>query len=163
MENKYVEMRCDLSAPLAMGQEQPEGITLVPLGEVDEETLYTCYHAAFVEGDATFFFEQSDMERREYFETLELGQAVRESASSALFKKGDLVGFTYVLSYGEGNLHISCMCVHPDFKRQGLAKFMLQHAQRQARADGYRSITLGTDTLMGAFQLYAKNGFEIIR
>ena len=162
MENKYVEMRCDLGTLRNENMALPAAFEVFPLGEADEEELYACYYAAFETGDAQFFFDQNEKERREFFDTLGLGQALKESASSALRKEGQLIGFTYTLAYGEANLHISCMCVLPEHKRMGLGKYMLLHAQKRAIEDGYRTITLGTDTLMGAFHLYAKNRFEVV-
>jgi ribosomal protein S18 acetylase RimI-like enzyme len=54
------------------------------------------------------------------------------------------------------------MVVHPDHQRQGLGSFMVQFAKQEVAAQGHQSITLGTETSMGAFQLYRKYGFIII-
>jgi ribosomal protein S18 acetylase RimI-like enzyme len=39
---------------------------------------------------------------------------------------------------------------------------MVLHAKQKAAAEGYQSITLGTETSLGAFHLYRKYGFTII-
>lgn len=161
-ENQYVEMICHLADQPQTKIFLPKGFEAKPLKSASEDELYECYCAAFQAGDAAFFFEQSATERREYFETLELDQA-RENPASVLITRGDVVaGFTYVIPYGEGNRHISCMVVHPDYQRQGLGAFMVQYAKAKVADQGCRSITLDTDTKMGAFQLYRKYGFEII-
>jgi ribosomal protein S18 acetylase RimI-like enzyme len=54
------------------------------------------------------------------------------------------------------------MVVHPDYQRQGLGAFMVQYVKVKTAEQGCRSITLGTDTSMSAFQLYRKYGFEIL-
>ncbi len=161
MSENYVEMICNLA------EQNPEIVSLAefrarPLHEAQADDLYQCYHASFSNSDATFFFEQSEKERREYFDSLGLAEAKDEPASLLLLKKDQIVGFTMVLPYGEGNRHISCMCVRPESRRQGLGEFMLRFAMQKARAQGLKTITLGTGTSMGAFQLYLKNGFQVI-
>jgi len=161
-ENQYVEMICQLIDQPKTKIALPKGFESKSLKAASEDELYECYCVAFQAGDAAFFFEQSETERREYFETLELDQA-RENPASVLITKGDvIVGFTYVIPYGEGDQHISCMIVHPDHQRQNLGAFMVQHVKAKGAEQGCRSITLGTDTSMGAFQLYRKYGFEMI-
>ena len=157
----YVEMICELEDQQA-ADETPEGIELVPLRSVDVDDLYVEYVRAFSEGDAEFFFAQSDEERRAYFDTLGLEEAVADPASHALVDGDDLVGFTYVLPYGERNRHISCMVIRPDRQDEGLGKLMLSIAQSRAAADGARTMTLGTETAMRAFHLYRKHGFSVI-
>jgi ribosomal protein S18 acetylase RimI-like enzyme len=161
-ESKYVEMICRLAERPQVEIVLPQGFQVASLKDADEDALYRCYYAALEAGDARFFHHQSKAERREYFDTLRLEEARNESGSSVILKDGDIVGFTYVIPYGKGNCHISCMCVHPDHWRQGLGTFMLLHAMKNVAAQGYRSITLGTGTTMGAFQLYRRYGFEAI-
>jgi ribosomal protein S18 acetylase RimI-like enzyme len=56
---------------------------------------------------------------------------------------GRVVGFAQLLSDGEIQAHLSLIAVHPDARRQGLARQMLRLALTQA--GGYR-IDLITDT-----------------
>ncbi len=163
MEEKYVEMVCHLSRQSIVAARTPQGLQVRHVGQVNEGDLYPCYYESFQAGDAQFFFEQSEEQRREYFDTLGLEAALKEPASLALIQGQRLVGFVYVLPYGEGNLHVSCMCVHPDLQRRGLGELLLHLAMGQAVQEGYRTMSLGTSTSMGAFQLYHKNGFEITR
>jgi ribosomal protein S18 acetylase RimI-like enzyme len=161
-EYNYVEMICLLEEGPQMKIPLPEGYDLCPLSEADEDDLYNCYHAAFHAGDASFFFDQSEIERRKYFDTLGLANASVEPGSSLICINAEVVGFTYLIPYGEGNRHISCMVVHPDYQRQGLGAFMVAYAIGGAAAQGHRSITLGTEKSMAAFQLYRKYGFQIM-
>jgi ribosomal protein S18 acetylase RimI-like enzyme len=161
VESKYVEMVCRLSEQSVVEAAPLVGLQVRHLSQIDDGDLYPCYYAAFQAGDAQFFFEQGEKERREYFDTLGLETALKESASVALVQGRRLVGFVYVLPYGEGNCHISCMCVHPDWQRRGLGKLLLRLAMDKAAQDGYRTMSLGTSISMGAFQLYRQHGFEI--
>jgi ribosomal protein S18 acetylase RimI-like enzyme len=162
-EKRYVEMIYRLGEGLEMEFALPEGYERRTLDGVREDDLYPCYCVAFQAGDARFFFDQNEEERRDYFDTLCLDEARGEPGSSLVFKDGDIAGFTYVLPYGETNRHISCMCVHPDHQRRGLGRFMLVFAMQEVAAQGHKSITLGTDTDMAAFHFYRKYGFKIMK
>ena len=159
---KYVEMIRHLSKQTAGDIAVPDGFETEHLSTAHVDDLYQCYYEAFEAGDAQFFFEQSDQERREYFDTLGIERALNEPASVVLMKGRKIVAFTCVLPYGEKNCHISCMCVHPNFKRQGLGKFLLRLVINKVAQGEYKTIMLGTGAGMGAFQLYEKNGFEIM-
>jgi ribosomal protein S18 acetylase RimI-like enzyme len=85
-----------------------------------------------------------------------------EPTSLTLMKDQQLVGFSFVLPYGDANCHISCMCIAPEFRRMGLGELMLHTIMQNAPKQGYQTITLGTDTSMAAYKLYEKNGFEVM-
>jgi GNAT superfamily N-acetyltransferase len=157
----YVDMACSLSEQELAPASPPPGIKIALLAEADEEALYACYTAAFAAGDALFFFDQDERERRAFFGGLGLDEAREEPASLTLRHQERLVGFTYVLSYGEGNRHISCMCVHPDWQGQDLGKLMLRRVMHRVAAGGQESITLGTETGMRAYHLYQNHGFQV--
>lgn len=162
MQNQYVEMICQLAEQTKIELVLPENNAVKPLHTASNDQLYQCYYEAFAAGDAQFFFAQTEPERREFFDTLEMTPARREPTSLLLEKDGRIVAFTAVLPYGEANCHISCMCVLPGFQGQGLGRFMLDFVKQKAAAQGYRTITLGTDTNMVAFQLYCKHGFKVV-
>lgn len=157
----YVEMVCDLAQAAKIDIVVPSYLAVKPLADANVEKIYQCYVDAFSVGDAQFFYSQNETEKREFFDTLGRERALPEAASHILVQGSRLVGFAYVLPYGEGNCHISCMCVHPDFQGQGLGKLILQIIQKRAAAQGYKTITLGTETGMRAFQLYRKYGFVV--
>jgi ribosomal protein S18 acetylase RimI-like enzyme len=161
-EIEYVEMICYLEGLNINNVMFPEGFEAQSLIDAKEDDLYRCYYLAFQAGDAQFFFDQNEDERREYFDTLGLDKARNEPGSVLILKDGAIVGFTYVLPYGEGNRHISCMCVLPEYQRQGFGTFMLRFALEKVANAGHKSITLGTDTAMGAFQLYRMNNFKVM-
>ena len=158
----YVEMICHLAQQSLPDMAVPPELTVKPLRKAHVDTLYQCYTAAFSAGDAQFFFEQSEPERRDFFDTLGREAALNEATSLILLQDEHLIGFSYVLPYGAGNCHISCMCITPDWQGEGLGKFLLHLIMREAIEAGYQTITLGTETEMRAFQLYHKHGFEIV-
>lgn len=162
IEISYVEMLCRLTEQTLPKQSQPEGFVVEQISHVSKEALFECYYNAFSSGDAKFFFAQSEEEKREYFESLGYEAALNEPASLALMKDQQLVGFSLVLPYGDANCHISCMCIEPAFRRQGLGEFMLHTIMQNAPMQGYQTISLGTDTSMAAFKLYEKNGFNVM-
>ncbi len=158
----YVEMVCHLAQQSLPEIIVPTGLTVKPLREADVAALYQCYTAAFSAGDAQFFFEQSEAERRDFFDTLGREASLGEAASLILLEDERLIGFSYVLPYGMENCHISCMCIVPDWQSKGLGKLLLYLIMNKAIEAGYKTVTLGTETEMRAFQLYHKHGFEIV-
>jgi GNAT superfamily N-acetyltransferase len=159
---QYVEMLKELPGQAHEQTVHESGIVLAPLAQASIESLYQCYHDAFSNGDASFFFMQNEEERRVYFDTLGYVSAVKETTSFTLYDGERLIGFSYVLPYGEGNCHLSCMCIAPDYRRKGLGQYLLDQILAAAMQVGYKTITLGTNRSMGAFQLYEKNGFEVM-
>lgn len=157
----YVEMVCNLSKQTQEDVTPPAGVSIRPLRAADEDQLYACYYAAFAAGDAKFFFDQEEQERKEFFGTLGRPEALDQPASATLWQDGQLIGFAYVLPYGRNNCHISCMCVHPDFRRRGLGELLLRHIMQGATGHGYLTISLGTETEMAAYRLYRKHGFRV--
>lgn len=158
----YVEMICDLKQYSVKDLNIPPDLEIKPLADAGPDETYDCYVAAFSKGDAQFFFSQTEVEKRDFFNTLGRERAIPEEASHIITQGSRLVGFSYVLPYGEGNCHISCMCIHPDFQGQGVGKLSLQVIQKRAAEQGYKTITLGTEVEMRAFKLYQKYGFAII-
>lgn len=160
-KTKIVEMTCKLMDCADQKRQLPAGYMTRSLAEFHEDDLYSCYLAAFRTGDSLLFSKQNPAEQREFYESLAFEQA-RETAGSSLLLSGNaIVGFTFLLPYGEGNRRISCMCVHPEHQRQGLGAFMLQLAQQEALRQGTQTITLWTEVEMGAFALYRKYGFDV--
>jgi GNAT superfamily N-acetyltransferase len=155
----YVEMIYQLAE---LGEKEislPEGFVPEQLKLSSADDVYRCYYNAFSTGDAQFFSDQEEQERRVYFNSLGYENAINEPASVALMKDQQLIGFCFVLPYGKANCHISCMCIDSEYRRRGLGESLLHIAMSQACQQGYRTITLGTDTRMAAYKLYRKNGF----
>jgi GNAT superfamily N-acetyltransferase len=160
LEGTSVDMICHLSEQAVANISMPAGFRVKQVCELSEDALYQCYYAAFNAGKAQFFFNQSENERRAYFNTLGIRGSLNDEASLALMKDQQIVGFTFTLPYGEGNLHLSCNCIHPKFGQQGYGKLLLQLTMKKAAQLGIRTMTLLTDTEIRAFELYRKNGWK---
>ena len=99
--------------------------------------------------------------RRDYFDNLGYEASLSEKASIVLLQDGQLVGFVYVMPHGEDNRHISCMCIMPELQGRGLGRLLLDLVMVQLRHEGFKSLTLGTETEMRAYDPYLKNGFQV--
>jgi GNAT superfamily N-acetyltransferase len=52
------------------------------------------------------------------------------------------------------------MYVHPDWPGQGLGKLTLRHVMQRGADRGLKTITLDTETSIGAYHLYREHGFQ---
>ncbi|HRW94135.1 MAG TPA: GNAT family N-acetyltransferase [Thermotogota bacterium] len=160
IEQKYAEMIYCLS-PASKDPQVPGNISIHPLREASKEVLLECYLEAFRTGDAPFFHSQSQVQQSNFFETLGLDDARSHPASMILVDGKKLLGFSMVIGYGQQNAHVSCMCIEQTYRGKGLGKMLLQMIFHKAWENGDKTITLGTDIRMKAFQLYVKHGFEV--
>ena len=160
---KYVEMICNLELLGNPYEALKNGYSVKRVSELDVEEIYGCYLKAFSEGDARFFSYQGEQEKREYFNSLSEPEVLFEDSSIALMLKNQIIGFSYVLKFEDENHHISCMCVLPEFQGTGLGKSLLFYIMNKASDDNAKTITLGTETDMKAYNLYEKYGFDIIK
>lgn len=151
----YVEMRVDLTPQIVT---LPPDVTVQHVSAVPQAALYACYDEAFRDGDAAFFFEQSEAERREFFDEL----VSTDAASLVLLRGREIVGFCYVLPFNPPNCHMSCMCVRLSDRRQGMGTALVRLSMNAALQAGYTSMSLGTDLEMAAFRLYQRHGFQVI-
>jgi ribosomal protein S18 acetylase RimI-like enzyme len=163
MVNQLVEMICHLTGSEAEDHNLPPGLISSSLIEASDYTIYPCYLAAFKAGDSQLFQGQDETEHWAFFDTLCFEKAQHEPASMMVNKGNKVIGFSFVIPYGDRNRHISCMCVHPDYQRRGLGTYMIQHAKREAFSRGQKTISLWTETMMGAYKLYVRNGFKSVR
>lgn len=159
----YVEMICELSPTEQSGNLTVDHITVGPIRNIEPESLYGIYIDSFLTGDARFFALQNEEERSRYYqEELGFPEVLDNPASFAVTSNGGVVGFTLVLASSDRNYHISCMCLLPEYRCQGIGKAMLQQIKDIALENGCRTLTLGTEPEMKAYQLYLDNGFRVI-
>jgi ribosomal protein S18 acetylase RimI-like enzyme len=158
----YVEMKCELETKHYEDDLPFDGATVLPMQGLHPGDLFDCYTRAFRHGDAQFYRHQSEEERQRYYNQ-ELGfPEVLEHPGSFVYQlQEQIIGFSLVMSYLEENFHISCMCLLPEFQGRGLGKAMLNRIKNIGLEHGCRSLTLGTEPGMKAFQLYHTHGFEV--
>ena len=159
---KYVEMVCVLDEKQEDAHLPVAGISAEPLKNIARAMLLEVYLQAFRQGDAQFFALQDEAARQRYFhEELGFPDVLACPASLAYQLDGKIIGFALVLPYLEKNYHISCMCILPEHQGRGLGLAMLNSIKHVARENGCKSLTLGTEPGMKAFQFYQSNGFTV--
>jgi putative acetyltransferase len=76
---------------------------------------------------------------------------------------GNAVGCGAIKEYGEGVMEIKRMFVHPEFRRQGIARQILEQLEYWANEMKYETCILETgNKQQEAVTLYQKVGYEVI-
>jgi ribosomal protein S18 acetylase RimI-like enzyme len=53
------------------------------------------------------------------------------------------------------------MCIRPEYRDRGIGKAMLHRIKNIALENGCKTLTLGTEPEMKAYQLYQNHGFMV--
>ena len=141
----------------------PSNFEIKSLTETDEDELYKCYYLIFNTGQDRFFFDQTDSEKRAFFnQTFNRMQPLSEETSLALTKNRQIIGFSLVRpTHGEGNSHLWMFGIHPDYRRKGLGKSFLQLIMKKAAQYGSRTMSLACElNNIPAYKLYRGQGFK---
>lgn len=78
-----------------------------------------------------------------------------------VYFEGQAVGCAALIPLGDGVYELSKMAVSPRLRGLGIGRRLLEHAIRQAKAIGARSLFLGSNTkLKNAVHLYESVGFR---
>ncbi|MGY5858778.1 MAG: GNAT family N-acetyltransferase [Candidatus Thorarchaeota archaeon] len=140
----------------------PDGFSLHPLLENDDDALYTCHYAAFTTSEAREFYGLSEDEKRQQFNKLyDRTQPINAEASFVLKKDDDIASILLVISR-EDEEYISIVAVHPNYRGKGLAKALLTAGIQKMREQEATYISIGVDVVnTPAVSLYRKFGFEV--
>jgi ribosomal protein S18 acetylase RimI-like enzyme/predicted N-acetyltransferase YhbS len=139
----------------------PEGIEVLQVIDVDQDELYRCYHDALMAGQSRLFFDQSEKERRAYFDTFGKTYALHEKTSLALIQDRQIVGFSYTIPFGDQYLHLDWFGIHPALRRRGLGHYLLQLIMVRAAGEGFQTIGLSCDAEnSNAIALYHSLGWQ---
>lgn len=141
----------------------PSEYIINPLIETDDEELYKCYYETFRTGQDRFFFDQTDAERRAFFDsTFDKTEPLNSETSLVILKNKQIIGFTLVRpTHGEGNAHLWMFGIHPAHRRKGLGKALLRQLICKSQQQEYRTMSLGCDpTNQPAYKLYSNHGFK---
>ncbi len=155
-----VIMRCVLAE---VDVEEPSvPFEVKPLTEVDQAALYQCYYQTFNTGQDHFFFDQTEEERRVFFnQTFDRSEPFNEDTSLVATKDQQIIGFSLVRpTHGEGNCHVWMFGIHPDHRRRGLGKSLLRLVMKTAQ-QRFRTMSVACElTNRPALNLYRSHGFK---
>ncbi|KJZ74976.1 hypothetical protein HIM_05707 [Hirsutella minnesotensis 3608] len=139
----------------ARAQTAAESTTLTLAGANDISAIEAIVHAAYVKYVERIGKPPAPMVA-DYRELVDMGQvyALRSNAD------GRLVGSIVLEKTASRCLQIGNVVVDPAEQGRGYGRVLLEHAEREARAEGLTALTLYTNVKMWEnFGLYAKLGF----
>jgi ribosomal protein S18 acetylase RimI-like enzyme len=161
-EWKYMEadlQQLDFTIP-----EIPDTLTLRPLAEISNDVLWPSYDAAFSNGGDRRYAQQSEDQRRENFEAFFSRQVpIDEEASLVMFAGETVVGFVKIDIIAEG-AYVHGMGITPEYRRQGLAKYILGTSLHRAAENNHKKMILEVDVNnQAALGLYQSLGFKTVK
>jgi GNAT superfamily N-acetyltransferase len=141
--------------------ELPRGYTVIPLRDADKEDLYSCFYETFKHGQSAFFFDQSEKERREYFEATASTEALEEESTIAIMKDSCVVGFSFARPYGTpGNYLVEWIGVHHEHRKKGLGQYIMKHIANEAKQKDFSTMSLScAKGNTRGYALYSKLGW----
>lgn len=60
-------------------------------------------------------------------------------------------------------LHVIGLLVHPDFRRRGIARAILEYIRGIAQCEGKRGLSLNTVKQTGNIEIFTRLGFEVVK
>ncbi|TFH03731.1 MAG: GNAT family N-acetyltransferase [Candidatus Thorarchaeota archaeon] len=159
--NEWSHMVCDLTSSTLKEPEVPEGFTLKPLIEVDNEEIWPSYNATFLASGDQRYLDQTEEQRRENFDDFfDRSKPLEEEASLLLYSGDLIVGFMKINLYSIGGF-VNGVGTHPDFRRRGLARLLMTSSIVRAAQNGMKELVLEVDiTNRQAIALYEQLGFK---
>jgi len=128
-----------------------------------EEELYKCYYQSLLHSDLDIFKEQSEKERKAFFQELLDPEQMNYSASPIIRHQNKVIAFALIWNYNEElekNAHINLMCVLPDYQHKGVGTLLLNKIITAAQQQKYTTATLYTENNRIPYKFYLKNGFK---
>jgi ribosomal protein S18 acetylase RimI-like enzyme len=135
--------------------------SLESLKEKNQNDLYQCYEDAFLAGDDREIHAMTPDQRRERFGEHYSRESVIEESSVVVMKGQEIAGFV-IVNNRENEHYVDLIGVHPNHRRKGLAKALLERVIKIAAVRNVEVVTIGVDLVNNsAFQFYKKMGFAI--
>ena len=131
---------------------------IVPAASIPEDDLFTNYAACIAQGEIELVARQSDAEKREYFDSL-AEETLAHPGSLALMIDERLIGFALAAATSDITAHLAWIGILPQYRGQGLGMRLLCELIEACHQAQTETITLYTDTSVGAQTLYHKLGF----
>jgi len=138
----------------------PPGLVLKQIQAVNAEALYQCHHEAYLQGQAQYYFQMDEAERRDDFERIYAPNIREHPASLVLTQGGTVIG--YILLFTQGDFsEVMSLAVHPDYRRRGYGKLLIQACLKHASDIGLATMHLIVDVKnKNAEVLYRQCGFN---
>jgi ribosomal protein S18 acetylase RimI-like enzyme len=161
---EWAFMEADLTHLDDSTRDIPDRMTLRPLSEVSNDALWPSYDEAFSSGQDRRYENQSRDQRRENFDSFFSREVpIDEDASLVLFDGEAIVGFVKIDIVEDGT-YVHGVGVLPDYRRQGLGKFVLGSSLRRAAKNNRKKMTLEVDIEnQAAIGLYKSLGFTKVK
>jgi len=158
--NEWSHMVCDLTTSTLEQPEIPDGFSLKPIVEVDNEEIWPCYDTTFSSSGDQRYLNQTEKQRRENFDDFfDRSKPIEEDASLLLYSGEEIVGFMKINIYSIGGF-VNGVGTHPDFRRQGLARLLMTSSIVRAAENGMKDLILEVDIKNHrAIALYEQLGF----
>jgi ribosomal protein S18 acetylase RimI-like enzyme len=154
----------ELDSTLSTDVEILNDYSLQSINEVPSKDLYALYHTAFEDGDIRMFLDQTEVERKNYFnDYYSLDKPYVKEASLVLIdkQKNDLIGQTLVRPR-EDEAHLALLAIHPDYQGRRLALTLLNYVMLECAKLGFQTMSLGVDLdNIPAVSLYFKADFYL--
>jgi ribosomal protein S18 acetylase RimI-like enzyme len=145
-------------------REIPDAMSVCALAEVSNDELWPSYDAAFLNGGDRRYAQQSEAQRRENFESFFSRQVPMDAEASLVLSDGEtIVGFVKIDIVTEGT-YVHGVGVVPEYRRQGLAQYILGTSLRRAAKKHHEKMVLEADvTNQAAVGLYQSLGFKTVK
>lgn len=158
--NEWSHMVCDLTTSTLEQPEIPDGFSLKPIVEVDNEEIWPCYDTTFSSSGDQRYLNQTEKQRRENFDDFfDRLKPIEEDASLLLYSGEEIVGFMKINLYSFGGF-INGVGIHPEFRRRGLARLLMISSIVRATQNGMKDLILEVDIKNHrAIALYEQLGF----
>ncbi|MHA1576196.1 MAG: GNAT family N-acetyltransferase [Candidatus Thorarchaeota archaeon] len=159
-DNEWAYMVCDLKSYIPKTIELPSGYTMIPLSQRTNDEIYPSYYASFITGNDPRFQEQTDQQRRSFFDDMfDRSKEMIEESSLLLIHNKEIVGHLRVTASGK-DCYINGIGIHPEHRRKGLGRIIMGTSLHNAAKLGVESMILEVDVdNKTAIGLYEKVGF----
>jgi ribosomal protein S18 acetylase RimI-like enzyme len=157
-------MEADLQQLAFPIQETPDTMSICKLAEISNDELWPSYDVTFSSGEDRRYAQQSEAQRRENFESFFSRQVpMDEDASLVLLDGETVVGFVKIDIVTEG-AYVHGVGIVPEYRRQGLAQYVLGTSLRRAAENHHEKMVLEVDVAnQAAVGLYQSLGFKTVK
>jgi ribosomal protein S18 acetylase RimI-like enzyme len=159
--HEWSHMVCDLSSSTLKQPDIPEGFSLRPIVEVDNEEIWPTYNETFLSSGDRRYLNQTEEQRRENFnDFFNRSKSIEKDASLLLYAGDQIVGFHKINLYEFGGF-VNGVGIHPDYRRRGLGKLLMTSSIVRAAENGMKDLILEVDIdNQRAIALYEQLGFK---